>query len=87
MESKYPCKTFQLHFCKVGRCILQTIQICEEQRTSIHLAKDIQTRPHKENGVYYEHLMNLANETIDSFFIIVFRFGFQPYRKIATTCM
>jgi hypothetical protein len=50
MKSKSTCKMFQLHFCKVGTCILQTIQICEEQWTCIHVAKDIQTRSHIENG-------------------------------------
>jgi hypothetical protein len=41
---------------------------------------------------YYERLLKLANHLqhriIDNFLIIVFRFGLQPYMRVAaTSCM
>jgi hypothetical protein len=41
--------------------------------------------------VYYERLLKLANsfqhKTTDNFLIIVFRFGLQPYLRVATVGM
>jgi hypothetical protein len=58
MKSKFPSeKCFNI--CKIGTCILQTIQICEEQWTCIHIVKTCSNR--EIIKVYFEHFMKLVN--------------------------
>jgi hypothetical protein len=54
----------------------------------------LKSMKHEKNEiveVYYEGLLKLANsllnKTINSFLIIVFKFGLQPYLHVTTPCM
>jgi hypothetical protein len=61
MELEFPCKMFQQHFSKIGRGILEMVQIYEEDEHVYMQPKTFKQNHTKTFKVYEEHLMKLDN--------------------------
>jgi hypothetical protein len=80
-ESEFPCRTFQLQFCRIGTCAFykQFRYVKNDKHVYIQL-KMLKHDHIKRVEVYNECLMKLANSMETNwmfFFTIVFKFGLQ----------